>query len=83
MGKRIRVSRYTDEAVAAAASLGRDEYKGIKSMNKIELVAYLHRVYRRGYEKGHEDGLREAQARAEDSGGSEHTETEAAADGDV
>lgn len=83
MGKRIRAYRATDEAVKLADRLSHDEFKTVKHMGKIELAAYLHRVFKRGYDKGREDGIREAQATFNANGVSEHTDKEVPADGDV
>ena len=41
-------SKFTDQAVAAAAQMKREDYKAVKHMSKIELTAYLGRIWRRG-----------------------------------
>lgn len=52
MSKGRTVSKYTDQAVSVASQMKREDYKAIKHMNKIELAAYLGRIWRRGYEAG-------------------------------
>ena len=53
MTKKTRtVQVYTDEAVKAASRMTHDDYKAIKHMSKIDLVAYLTRIYQRGFQAG-------------------------------
>lgn len=53
MAKKTRtVQVYTDEAVKAANQMTHDDYKAIKHMSKIDLVAYLSRIYQRGFQAG-------------------------------
>ena len=49
------VQRFTDEAVERAKGIDREDYKRIKHMGKIELTAYLGRLYARGYDAGYKD----------------------------
>ncbi|WP_298031585.1 hypothetical protein [uncultured Dysosmobacter sp.] len=59
------VSKFTDQAVAAAAQMKREDYKAVKHMSKIELTAYLGRIWRRGYEAGLKAGAKAANENAE------------------
>ena len=54
--------KYTDKAVSTMDKLSHDEYKRIKHMAKIDLIAYLSRVWNDGYEKGKNAGIAEAKA---------------------
>ena len=83
MGKTVMARRATKTAIEFADSVSHEEYKSIKHMNKIELVDYMRRVWQRGYDIGHEAGVRDAQAAVNAKGVSEHTNEEGAADGDV
>ncbi len=76
MGKTIMARRATTSALKLADSVSREEYKAVKHMSKVELVSYMSRVWQRGYDKGHEDGVREAQAAFNAKGLSEHTPAE-------
>lgn len=58
------VPKFTEEAIARADKVSREDYKAIKHMSKIELVDYMDRVYRRGFEAGREAGLKEAKKEA-------------------
>ena len=81
MGKVVPARRATQKALDLADSVSRDEYKSVKHMNKVDLVLYLRRVWERGYEVGHEDGLRDAQAAFNAKGIAEHTATEKVSSG--
>ena len=35
----------------------REEYRKLKAMNRVELSAYMERIWMRGYRKGQEDAL--------------------------
>jgi len=83
MAKMVAARRATQNAINLADSVSHDEYKSIKHMNKVELVDYMRRVWQRGYDIGHEAGIRDAQAAVNAQGVSEHTAEEGAADGDV
>ena len=83
MAKMVAARRATQKAIELADSVSHDEYKSIKHMNKVELVDYMRRVWQRGYDIGHEAGVREAQEAVNAKGVSEHTDEEAPADGDV
>ena len=83
MGKMVAARRATKTAIDLADSVSHEEYKSIKHMNKVELVAYMRRVWQRGYDVGHEAGVKAAQQAFNSKGVSEHTGEEAAADGDV
>ena len=32
--------------------MSREDYKAVKHMDKVQMIAYLQRIYRRGYEAG-------------------------------
>lgn len=53
MSKVVRVMRYSDKAIAAAAGIKREDYKAVKHMDRVQLADYLGRIYRRGYEAGY------------------------------
>ena len=46
------VNKYPNAVVNLAGQMRRDDYRTVKHMNKVELTAYLTRVWRRGYEAG-------------------------------
>lgn len=52
MSKTRMVKKYTDEAMKQSQQLSREDYKAIKHMDKVQLTAYLQRVYNRGYMDG-------------------------------
>lgn len=52
MAKMRTVKKYTDEAVKQSQQMSREDYKAIKHMDKIQLTAYMQRVYWRGYKAG-------------------------------
>ena len=81
MGKMVAARRATKTAIDLADSVSHEEYKSIKHMNKVDLVLYLRRVWERGYEVGHEDGLRDAQAAFNAKGIAEHTATKKVSSG--
>lgn len=61
MGKPKRnVQAYTQEAIKAAESFSHDGYKAIKHMGKVELVNYIHNVYRQGFQDGARAGAAKA-----------------------
>ena len=52
--------KYTKKAVSTMDKLSHDEYKRIKHMPKLDLIAYLSRVWNDGYEAGRTAGIAEA-----------------------
>ena len=46
------VKKYPKAVVDLAGQMRRDDYRTVKHMNKVDLTAYLTRVWRRGYEAG-------------------------------
>lgn len=52
MSKPRMVKKYTDEAMKQSQQISREDYKAIKHMDKVQLTAYLQRVYHRGYMDG-------------------------------
>ncbi len=42
------VKKYTGEAMELSQQISREEYKAIKRMDKVQLTAYLQRIYLRG-----------------------------------
>lgn len=52
MSKTRMVKKYTDEAMKQSQQISREDYKAVKHMDKVQMTAYLQRVYRRGYEAG-------------------------------
>ena len=62
MSNARKALKYTDKAVSTMDKLSHDEYKRIKHMAKIDLIAYLSRVWNDGYEAGKLAGIAEAKA---------------------
>lgn len=60
MGKQNKVRKYTDNAIADAQFLSREEYKKIKHMNHVELAHYI----KSAWDSGYYSGLKEAERRA-------------------
>ena len=52
MSETHMVKKYTDEAMEQSKQISREDYKAIKHMDKVQLTAYLQRIYRRGYMDG-------------------------------
>ena len=50
MSKAVTVHKYTDNAVADAKELTKEQYKKVKHMDKIQLTNLLRRIYKRGYQ---------------------------------
>lgn len=57
--------KLTDQAIAAAIQMKRETYKTIKRMSKVELTAYLYRVWRHGYDAGLKANAKAADENAE------------------
>ena len=55
-----KMPEVSDRDIKMAQNLSREDYKRIKRMNKEQLIAYLRRIWARGYNAGHSVGLREA-----------------------
>lgn len=52
MSKTRMVKKYTDEAIEQSLQISREDYKAVKHMDKVQLTAYLRRVFLRGYDAG-------------------------------
>lgn len=52
MAKTRMDKKYTGEVMKQAQQMSREDYKAVKHMDKVQMIAYLQRIYRRGYEAG-------------------------------
>lgn len=66
MSKTVKVMKYSDQVVAAAAQMRREDYKAVKRMDKVQLVNYLGQIYTRGYNAGYKAAKDEATAADEE-----------------
>lgn len=58
MSKTRMVKKYTDEAMKQSQQISREDYKAVKHMDKVQLTAYLQRVYKRGYDAGYQAAVK-------------------------
>lgn len=64
MSKTRKVQKYSDTAIERAKKMSKEDYQRIKHMNKIELVHYLDRLCNAAYKEGYDRGVQEGQKQA-------------------